>query len=31
MESAKPGEAVKLTVRRGTAVLTMTVTLGKRA
>lgn len=31
MESAKPGDKVKLTVRRGNAVLTMTVTLTKRA
>jgi serine protease Do len=31
MESAKPGEKVKLTVRRGTTVLPLTVTLSKRA
>ena len=31
MEGAKPGDKVKLTVRRGTDVVTLTVTLGKRA
>jgi serine protease Do len=31
MEGAKPGEKVKLTVRRSTDVVTLTVTLGKRA
>jgi serine protease Do len=31
METAKPGERVKITARRGTEILTVTVTLGKRA
>lgn len=31
MEAVKPGDKVKVTVRRGAAVLTMTVTLSKRA
>jgi len=31
MEGSKPGDRVKMTVRRGTEILTMTVTLGKRA
>ncbi len=31
MESAKPGDKVKLTVRRGTVVMALTVTLTKRA
>jgi serine protease Do len=31
METAKPGDRVKLTVRRGTAIMALTVTLSKRA
>ncbi len=31
MEGSKPGDKVKMTVRRGIEILTMTVTLGKRA